>query len=109
LPRLYTSIAFIGAGTLLLFVQFIVRAIWMGRFYISYLVCLLPFIIINGQLTVKPVVMYDDFQNSGIRISITNIANIPVEDMIYNLFMLLMVIGLYEFFKGKEEKKALKE
>jgi len=109
LPKLYTSIAFIGAGSLVLFVQFVVKALWMGRFYLAYLVCLLPFVLINGQLTLKPVVMYDNSQNLGIRLHIPNIANIPIEDMIYNLFMLLMVIGLYEFLKGKEDKKVLKE
>lgn len=107
IPKLYTSIALVGTGVLVLFVQFITKAVWMGRFYLAFLVCLIPFVLINGQLTLKPVVIYDNLQNSGIRLYIPNLSNIPVEDIIYNLFMLLMVIGLYEFFKGRAAKKEL--
>jgi lycopene cyclase domain-containing protein len=108
LPRIYTSIACIGAGGMMIVIQKFVNASWMGRYYLAYLVSMIPFIIINGQLTVKPVVIYDNFQNSGIRIFIENWANIPVEDMAYNMFMLIMVIGLYEYFLEKRKAATSK-
>lgn len=102
-PKLYTFTAFTGAGIMMLFMQFGVKAIWLGRYYLTFIVCSIPFIFINGQLTAKPVVIYDNLQNSGIRINISEIANIPIEDLAYNMIMLLMVIGLYEFFNLRSD------
>ncbi|MFN4123046.1 MAG: lycopene cyclase domain-containing protein [Flavobacteriales bacterium] len=107
LPRLYTSTACIGAGGLMIFLQGWIKAPWLSRYYLAYLVTMIPFIIVNGQLTVKPVVIYDNAQNSGIRIHISNWANIPVEDMAYNMFMLILAIGLYEHFMNRREQRTL--
>lgn len=106
LPRLYTSTACIGAGSMMIIVQAFFNAPWLGRYYLAYLVSIIPFLIVNGQLTVKPVVMYDDTQNCGIRIQIPEWANIPIEDMAYNMFMLILVIGLYEHFMNRRKKAS---
>jgi len=76
----------------------------MGRFYLMYLVTLLPFFIVNGLLSgsfiPEEVVNYDNLQNLGIRIG-----TIPVEDMIYAMLMLLMNISWFEFFKKNQQKR----
>ena len=56
---------------------------------------LIPFLLINGFLTgsftQEPVVIYNPDEILGIRI-----LNIPVEDSIYNMLMLLIVVFFYE-------------
>lgn len=98
--RLYTSVTFISTGVFLLFHRFILKASYMGRFYLMYLVTLIPFFIVNGLLTgsfiPEEVVYYDDTQNLGIRLG-----TIPVEDMVYGLLMLLMNVTWFEYFRGK--------
>lgn len=98
--RLYTSVTFISTGAFLLFHRFVVKGNYMGRFYLMYLVTLIPFFIVNGLLTgsfiPEEVVFYDDTQNLGIRLG-----TIPVEDMVYGLLMLLMNVTWFEFFRNK--------
>ena len=101
LGRLYTSVTFISTGSFLLFHRFVIRGIYMGRFYLMYLVTLVPFFIVNGLLTgsfiPEEVVFYDDSQNLGIRLG-----TIPVEDMVYGLLMLLMNVSWFEYFRKKD-------
>jgi lycopene cyclase domain-containing protein len=98
--RLYTSVTFISTGTFLFVHYFVIRATYMGRFYLMYLVTLIPFFIVNGLLTgsfiPEEVVYYDDAQNLGIRLG-----TIPVEDMVYGLLMLLMNVTWFEFLRNR--------
>jgi lycopene cyclase domain-containing protein len=98
--KLYTSVTFISTGGFLLFHRYFIRAGFMGRFYLMYLVTLLPFFIVNGLLTgsfiPEEVVNYDDIQNLGIRLG-----TIPVEDMVYGLLMLLMNVTWFEYLKNR--------
>lgn len=98
--RLYTSVTFISTGVFLLFHRYVVKGDYMGRFYLMYLVTLIPFFIVNGLLTgsfiPEEVVFYDDTQNLGIRLG-----TIPVEDMVYGLLMLLMNVTWFEFLKNR--------
>lgn len=64
------------------------------RFYFSYAVSLLPFIIVNGILTGIPVVEYNSAHILNIRFM-----NIPIEDFSYLFLMLLMVLTIYETLK----------
>jgi lycopene cyclase domain-containing protein len=98
---IYTAVATIGAGALLLYLSFIPRATFLGRFFLGYLFCLIPFVLVNGQLTCIPIVLYNNEENTGIRIFIEGIANIPIEDLAYNLLMLLMNVSIYEFITSK--------
>lgn len=70
------------------------------RFYISYLVILIPFAIVNGILTGSfiddPVVWYNNAENVGIRF-----LTIPVEDFGYAFSMLFFSVLLIERFKTK--------
>jgi hypothetical protein len=50
--------------------------------------------------------MYDNTENTGIRITIDGLANIPVEDLAYNLLMLLMNVSIYEFLTARRARLA---
>jgi lycopene cyclase domain-containing protein len=104
--RIYTSVATLGSGALLLFLSYRVKVDYLGKFFLGFLFSTIPFILVNGQLTEIPVVMYDNTENTGIRIVIDGISNIPVEDLAYNLLMLLMNVSIYEYLV--ERKARLK-
>ena len=69
----------------------------LNRFYISFLVILIPFIIINGILTGSfiegEVVWYNPEEITGIRLG-----TIPVEDFAYGFSMILINLMLMNFF-----------
>ncbi len=65
-------------------------------FLVSYAICLIPFLIVNGFLTAIPVVIYNDAENLGIRIY-----TIPFEDMFYGMLLVLMNIVIYEKVKSE--------
>ena len=92
--QVYTFVTFLLTGLALLITVF-TKPNWLGRFYLAYLVSLVPFLLINGILTGSliqyPVVNYDLNEIIGWRI-----ITIPVEDSIYNLLMLLIMISIYE-------------
>ncbi len=75
----------------------------LGQFLPTFLIILLPFLLINGVLTgsfiENQVVWYDNTENMGIRIF-----TIPVEDAMYALGMLLTVYVLMEFFEARNLK-----
>lgn len=65
----------------------------LQTFFITFLIILIPFGIVNGILTgsfiAEPVVYYNDNENLGIRLG-----TIPVEDIGYAFTMLLMTLVL---------------
>src|SRR5437764_7951977 len=77
--RLYTSVTFISVSVLLLVSQFLFRIPWLLTFYITYVILLLPFLVVNGILTgtalQNPVVWYNENEITGMRI-----LTIPAED-----------------------------
>jgi lycopene cyclase domain-containing protein len=66
------------------------------KFYFSYFVSLLPFVIVNGILTSMPVVEYSSQHIMNIRF-----INIPLEDFSYFFLMHLMVTTIYEYIKER--------
>lgn len=96
LDKTYTAFNFISAIVLFLYIQFVLKPDWLGRFYVGYLFSLIPFFIVNGVLTYLPVVTYNNSENLGIRIF-----TIPVEDTVYCLLLLLMNISMYEWQKDR--------
>ena len=93
LHRWYTAVTFLATASFLLYFILRVKAPFMGRFYLSYLVILIPFLIVNGILTGSliddPVVWYNDSETLGIRIG-----TIPVEDAIYAMLLILMNLSM---------------
>ncbi len=94
--KLYTLVTFSLVLFLLLVFQYGIKVSWLGRFYRAYFISLIPFYIVNGILTSIPVVLYNNAQNLGIRVG-----TIPVEDHFYLMALLLMNIGLFEYFRTK--------
>jgi lycopene cyclase domain-containing protein len=88
--KAYTSVVFGWSGFLLLVINTL-RPSYMSRFWIAYLFTLIPFFIVNGFLTAKPIVLYNDLENLGIRLY-----TIPVEDLFYTFLMLMPIIMIYE-------------
>jgi lycopene cyclase domain-containing protein len=98
LDNWYTAITSIFTAAYLLFLVLKIKPTYLGRFYLGYLVSLIPFLLVNGILTGSwipgEIVWYDNTENLSIRI-----LTIPVEDSIYMLLMLLMNISIYEYWK----------
>ncbi|MDG1805546.1 lycopene cyclase domain-containing protein [Flavicella sp.] len=67
----------------------------LQKFYISFLIILVPFFLVNGALTGMftniPVVWYDNTENLGIRL-----ISIPIEDIGYAFSMLFGNLFLFE-------------
>ncbi len=72
---------------------------WLTHFIFTYLVCLIPFLIVNGVLTGAvtqgPIVWYHPTGFSGIRM-----VTIPVEDLFYNFDLLLGTVVFYNLSKN---------
>ncbi|MCI0750490.1 MAG: lycopene cyclase domain-containing protein [Flammeovirgaceae bacterium] len=100
LDKWYSAATFISTSILLVFITFIWKPTFMGRFYISYLFILLPFFIVNGILTgswiENEVVWYNNQETLGIRIG-----TIPVEDIFYGMLLILLNICLLERMRGR--------
>ena len=63
-------------------------------FLISYIIILIPFLIVNGFLTAIPVVIYNNSENLNIRIY-----SIPFEDVFYGMLLIMINIAGYLRFK----------
>ena len=88
----YTFVTFILTATFLFTYVFKKRyhSFNISAFLVSYLIILIPFLIINGLLTAIPVVLYNNQENLGIRLY-----TIPVEDIFYGMLLVMMnVAGL---------------
>lgn len=97
--KIYTLVSFSFAALFLAAHWLVYKTRYLGMFYFTYLVHLIPFTIVNGILTYLPIVQYNNNENLNIRIF-----SIPVEDSIYSFLLLLMNITIYEFFKLKLHK-----
>ncbi len=96
--RIYTLITFGLLLLVLVLSEFVFKPAFLGRFFLAFLVSLIPFYLVNGILTSVPIVMYNDAENMGIRVG-----TIPIEDHFYSLSMLLINVLLFEHFRGKGE------
>lgn len=104
LDKWYTSVNFLVASAALLIHYFVFKTSVLGRFYLTYLVSLIPFLLVNGILTgsfiEEQVVKYNDMENLSIRIF-----TIPIEDTVYSMTLLLMTISFYEMIRSKKTIK----
>jgi lycopene cyclase domain-containing protein len=95
--RLYTAVTFGLLAVLLILLLYYFRVDWLNRFYMAFVVSLIPFYIVNGLLTSIPVVLYNNAQNMGVRVG-----TIPFEDHFYSMALLLMNVGFFEYFKNRK-------
>lgn len=103
----YTSFCSALVFALLFINAFFIKPDYSFHFAVTYAVSLIPFLIFNGILTGgldfidrQPVVIYSPSCITGFRVN-----TIPVEDFFYLLFMLLLIVNLYEFFLNKIKLK----
>jgi lycopene cyclase domain-containing protein len=64
----------------------------------TFALCLIPMLIVNGILTLMPVVQYNETQIIGLRIY-----TIPLEDFFYYLLLLVMNVLIYERLERVKE------
>ena len=100
--KIYPLILFGLLSLVLLIHALIIKADYLGRFFLSFMVVIIPFLIVNGLLTSLPIVIYNDEKTLGIKI----INTIPLEDLFYGLLLLLINITIYEWLKRKDMAKA---
>lgn len=94
--HLYTLINFGMLFLLLILLVYVLKVKWLNRFFLAYLVSLVPFYIVNGILTSVPIVSYNNAENLAVRIG-----TIPVEDHFYLMSLLLMNIAFFEYFQKR--------
>jgi len=98
--KIYTGITFVVTGLFLAFIMLKLRMRFMGRFYFTFAVLLIPFFCLHGILTgsfiEEPVIWYNNKENLGIRLG-----SIPLEAVIYGMLLLLLPITLWEKFEEK--------
>jgi lycopene cyclase domain-containing protein len=97
--RAYTSWTFIGTAIFIIILN-LFRKVFnefdAASFLVSFVIILVPFLVVNGFLTAIPVVLYDDAENTGIRIH-----TIPLEDVFYGMLLVLMNVCIYEKVKPR--------
>lgn len=90
-PREYTATVFIATGLFFVMCGTIhLSVVTEANFWISMLIILIPFAVVNGFLTAIPVVMYNPDHITGIRLG-----TIPLEDAIYNLVLIGSALMTY--------------
>jgi lycopene cyclase domain-containing protein len=96
----YTFVNLILFVVILTIAVFKVKKI-LNTYFITFLIILIPFLIVNGILTGsfidEPVVFYNDNENLGMRLG-----TIPVEDVAYAFTMLLMSLILIKRIEKNE-------
>lgn len=92
LHRWYTSVTLVltSIGLAAHYALFGTR--YLENVYIGWLICLIPFFLVNGVLTALPVVVYNDVENLGIRLY-----TIPVEDTFYGFLLYLLIVSGMEW------------
>lgn len=101
--RAYTSVTFFLTAVcsfIVLWKKSLFKGFDTASFLLSYLIILVPFLIVNGFLTAIPVVLYNDAENLGIRIY-----TIPFEDVFYGMLLILMNTVIYERLRHRGIRK----
>jgi lycopene cyclase domain-containing protein len=99
--KYYTSWTFLGlaAFIIIIYINKKLFAEFSGNaFLVSYLIVLIPFLLVNGFLTDIPVVLYNNAENTGVRIY-----SIPFEDIFYGMLLIMMNIVIYEKLRPSKE------
>lgn len=92
--RLHTFVTFLSLSIFLFIHQYLLKSNYLGRYYIAWAVCIIPFLILDGILTAMPVIIYNDAEIIGL-----HIWTIPLEDLFYGMSQFLLVITIYERLK----------
>ncbi len=90
----YTFSVLLLLGLLLIATTWLLSVQFRWRFVTAFVFCMLPMAVVDGLLTGLPVVVYNNAENSGIRLG-----PIPVEDFVYAGILLLLNMAIYERLK----------
>ena len=97
--RAYTAVD-MTFGIIILSLVLWKRPEMLSPFYLTFLVMLIPFFLVNGVLTGTGIegniVWYNDQENLGIRMG-----TIPVEDSVYAFSMILLNLYLFQEFRER--------
>jgi len=99
----YTAITFYSAALITLFHVKYRPAAERSRFYMAWIVSLIPFYLVNGVLTggytEEPIVVYSSTEFIGFRLG-----TIPMDDAVYLYVFLMWLVYLFEIFKEHAPK-----
>jgi len=105
ISKWYTVITF-GLLSGILMITFVIKSKLFksisNHLFASWLICLLPMSYVNGVLTGKPILIYNDAENCNVRIG-----TIPFEDFFYHLLYMVIMIFIYEYIKSNKSKKSI--
>lgn len=101
--RLYTGITCLVVSFSLGTHLMVIKRRYMSWFYFAFIVSIIPMLVVNGLLTSRPVVYYNENEIIGLRLG-----SIPVEDFLYNMAMMIMCIGIYEWFNRLSLRRRLR-
>lgn len=98
--RMYPMVSFGVFALLIAYLAFVHKPAWLGQFYFTYLVMIIPFLIVNGLLTGSgldaPIVWYNSDEIIGLRIR-----TIPFEDVFYGMGLIGFNLLIYERLLAK--------
>lgn len=104
--KIYTVFAFTLLAVLLLVSKYLLKVKWLTRFYMTYVVLLLPFFVVNGLLTGtginEPIVWYNKSTYIGLRL-----LTIPVEDIFYGIDLILLNVIILTMIQSRVKKNEL--
>tara|TARA_Y100001968_G_C19324908_1_gene701184 strand:+ start:265 stop:960 length:696 start_codon:yes stop_codon:yes gene_type:complete len=92
----YTLVCFVSCAFLLILETYYIKIINYKYFYTTFILIMIPFVIVNGALTGmfdQMVVWYNSDHIIGLRL-----ITIPIEDSIYALQLILFNLITYKFF-----------
>ena len=96
--KTYTSVVSLCVEFLLVSILLFTKShyTFLGKFYQTFAVFLVPLFIVSALLVNIPIVLYNNEYNLSIFVF-----NIPVENILYNLFLMLSVTFIYELLQKK--------
>jgi lycopene cyclase domain-containing protein len=98
IDKSYTFSAMLALGLTIILAEFIFKNKELSKFYLVFLIIIIPFSIDNGILTgsflEEPVVWYNDNENLGFRFG-----TIPFEDIFYAMSLILLDFCLFKSFQ----------
>ncbi len=100
--KIYTIYIF-SISIITFLISFFDKSKTINKYYVTFLLILIPFLIVNSILTgsfiEQEVVWYNDAENLGIRVF-----TIPIEDFGYGFSLILLNLYIINYLKSKKNK-----
>ena len=97
----YTLLATLAVAAALVIDVFILRSrvVMTGRFWISYAIVLFFQLLVNGWLTGRAIVLYDESRITGLRVAFA-----PAEDLLFGFALILLTISVWAFLGRRSDR-----